>query len=99
VAAFGAGDAVEGVEAVVASEGHPALRLPAVAANEHALHRRLEVVVSHLVGRGPAQDVERVEVVLKEGFLAWLAKTRCTALPEQLRRKLNRKHLVSTPAR
>ena len=69
VAALDAGDAVERVEAVVAPEGHPALRLPAVAANEHALHGRLQVVVAHLVGRGSAQHVERVEVALQEGLL------------------------------
>lgn len=67
--AFPTRRAVERREAVPRSERRPPRRLRARAAEQHQLHRRLEVVIPDVDRRHPTQHLERLNVALEERLL------------------------------
>ena len=68
VGAVGAGLAEERVEPVVRAQGDEPFRLCPVPAAQHALHRRLQVVVAD-PARHPTDVLERPDVAVEERLL------------------------------
>jgi hypothetical protein len=77
------GLAIEGFDAVVGTDGGPPVGLDPLAGEpDHARDGGLEVVVTDLPGRHPAEHVEGVDVTSKRASCPAEALTLCTALPE-----------------